>query len=49
VALEVAAEAFMATLRRIQAVTVRYNASHWLSVILGAYFSLQLVTPGMLG
>ena len=39
----------MATLRRIKAVSVRYHASNWFSVIVGAYFSLHLVTPGMLG
>ena len=38
----------MATFRRIQAVSVRYHAPHWLSVILGAYFSIQLVTPSLL-
>lgn len=39
----------MATLRRFQAISVRYSmrtwASHWLCVILGAYFAVQLVAP----
>ena len=42
----------MATLRRIQAVSERYNltswASQWLCVILGAYFSMQLISPVVL-
>ncbi|HEV7691060.1 MAG TPA: hypothetical protein VGO52_09565 [Hyphomonadaceae bacterium] len=37
----------MTTLRRIHAATLRHNVAHWASpwlcVILGAYFSLQLV------
>jgi hypothetical protein len=37
----------MTTLRRIHAATQRHNVAHWASpwlcVILGAYFSLQLV------
>jgi hypothetical protein len=43
-------DTLMSTLRRIQAATLRHNvaawASPWLCVILGAYFSLQLVAPG---
>lgn len=41
----------MATLRRLQAITARNDvrtlASHWLSVILGAYVSIQLVLPSI--
>ena len=41
----------MATLRRLQAISARYDvrtvASHWLCVILGAYFSVQLVMPSL--
>jgi hypothetical protein len=43
-------DTLMSTLRRIHAATLRHNvaswASPWLCVILGAYFSLQLVQPG---
>ena len=38
----------MSTLHRIQAVSVRYNASQWLCVIVGAYFAMQIVSPGAL-
>jgi hypothetical protein len=38
----------MSTLYRIQAVSVRYNASHWLCVIVGAYFAMHIVTPAVL-
>jgi hypothetical protein len=42
----------MSTLRRIHAATLRHNVAHWASpwlcVILGAYFSMQFVSPGAL-
>jgi hypothetical protein len=41
----------MAALRRIQSLSARYDvrtwASHWLCIILGAYFSVQLVMPSL--